>query len=117
MKILSLAAASSANAKMAGTHTVKWYPPTKYTEACSTKAQIAGLRRCETLYSFAAAKCVHMLRKWPVVITPQRPVGTFSSTRYSTRRPAVLHVSRRIEAYLSLPTQPIKRVEDGGRMY
>ena len=60
---------------------------------------------------------MHMLREWPVMITPHRPVGTFSSTRYSTRSPAILHVSRRIEAYLSSPTQPIKRVEDGGRIY
>lgn len=76
-----------------------------------------GERRWEILYSFAAARCVHMLRECPVMITPHRPVGMFSSTRYSTRRPAVLHVERRMEAYLSLPTQPMKRVEDGGRIY
>lgn len=51
------------------------------------------------------------------MMTPQRPVGVCSSTRYSTRRPAVLQAEWRIEAYLSAPTQPMKRVEEGGRMY
>ena len=78
---------------------------------------MGGERRWEILYSFAAARCVHMLREWPVTTTPQRPVGVCSSTRYSTRRPAVLQAERRVEAYLSSPTQPMKRVEEGGRMY
>lgn len=60
---------------------------------------------------------MHMLREWPVMMTPHRPVGTVLSTRYSTRRPAESQAERRIEAYLSSPTQPMKTVEEGGRIY
>ena len=60
---------------------------------------------------------MHMERLWSVSTTPQRPVGVEGSRRYSTWRPALVLASRRISAYLSEPTQPMKRTEEGGRMY
>ena len=60
---------------------------------------------------------MHMLLLWPVITTPQRPVGCLSSIRYSARRPALSQASRRVSAYLSAPTQPMKTTEEGGSMY